>query len=196
METILDFEQRIKTWFADYEVYIMPVIRFAVMLAVLLLMNWHLGYRLVLMRWVLVILVSLVCALLPWSGMTAVAGIYLLGHVSALSWEAAVVLAALMFIAVLMHYLFLPGSSFLIVLVPFAYYLKIPYLVPILAGLFGSGLAFIPTGLGVAVYYMMNGLEKNAPLFLDPARGIQEQFLTAVGILRMLHHLLRLHWLR
>ena len=184
MEAFIDLEQRIKTWFADYEVYIMPVIRFFVMLAVLLLMNWHLGYRLLLMRWVLVILVSLVCALLPWSGMTALAGIYLLGHVSALSWEAAVVLGVLMFIAVLLHYLFLPGASFLIVIVPLAYYLRIPYLVPLLAGLFGGGLAFIPTGLGVAMYYMMNGLERNAQIFLDPARSIQEQFLTAIGILR------------
>ena len=82
----------------NYVSYLLPAVKGLTMLAVLLLMNWHLGYRLVLMRWILVILVSLVCALLPWSGMTAVAGIYLLGHVSALSWEAAVVLGALMFV--------------------------------------------------------------------------------------------------
>lgn len=184
METILDIQQRVKSWFASYESYAMPAVKFVVMLGVLLMMNWHLGYRLMLMRWILVILVSLVCALLPWSGMTAVAGLYLLGHVSALSWEGAVVLFALMFVAILLHYLFLPGASFLVVLVPMAFYLRIPYLVPLLAGLFGGGLAFIPVGIGTVLYYFMAGLERNAMTLLDVTKGIPDQFLTVLEILR------------
>lgn len=184
MENFLDIQQRCKAFFANYEIYLLPAIRFLTMMVVLLLMNWHLGYRLMLMRWVVVILVSLICALLPWSGMTAVTAFYLLGHVSALSWEAAVVLAVLMFGAMLVHYLFLPRASFLIVLTVLGFYLRLPYLVPLLAGLFGGGLAFLPVGLGVVFYYFMAGLEKNAMLLLDPSRSIQDCFLTVLDIFR------------
>ncbi len=184
METILDLQQRCKTWFANYEIYLLPLIKFITMMAVLLTMNWHLGYRLALMRWVVVILASLVCSLLPWSGMTAIAALYLLGHVSALSWEAGVVLAAVMFAAVLAQYLFLPRYSILIVLTVLAFYFRIPYLVPLLAGLFGSGLTFLPVGIGVVIYYVCAGLEKNAMLLLDPSRSIPDSFLTVLDIFR------------
>ena len=183
METILDIQQRVRGWLVSFEAYLLPFVKFLLMMAVLLTMNWHLGYRLDLMRWILVILASLVCALLPFSGMTAVAAVYLLGHISALSWEAAAVLGGLMFIAVLLHYLFLPGGSFLIVLVPLAFYLRIPYLVPLLAGLMGNGLSFLPVGIGVVLYYTMLGLERNALTLLDMTRSIPDQFMLSLGIL-------------
>ncbi len=177
VEGFLDIQQRVKGWFANYEMYLIPALKFFTMMAVLLTMNWHLGYRLLQMRWILVILVSLVCCLLPWSGMTVISGVYLLGHVSALTWEGAALLATVFLIAVMVHYLFLPGGSFLLVLVPMAFYLRIPYLIPLLAGIFGTGLTFIPVGLGVVVYYLMAAIEKNAIYLLDPSHQIQERFL-------------------
>ena len=177
MDNFLDIQQRVKGWFANYEMYLLPALKFLTMMAVLLMMNWHLGYRLLQMRWILVILVSLVCSLLPWSGLTVISGVYLLGHVSALTWEGAALLATLFLIAVMVHYLLLPGGSFLLVLVPMMFYLRIPFLIPLLAGIFGSGLTFIPVGLGVAVYYLMAALEKNAIYLLDPSHTIQERFL-------------------
>ncbi len=183
MGTILDIQQRVRGWFVNYEPYLLPLLKFLLMMGVLLTMNWHLGYRLELMRWILVILASLVCSLLPFGGMTAVAALYLLGHVSAMSWEAAAVLAGLMFIAVLLHYLFLPGGSALIVLVPLAFYLRVPYLIPLLAGLLGNGLSFIPLGIGVVIYYTMLGLERNAMTLMDTTRSIPDQFILSLNIL-------------
>ncbi|MCD8077716.1 MAG: hypothetical protein LUE63_04965 [Lachnospiraceae bacterium] len=184
MEPLLYARQRAKTWFVAHEVYLLPVIKFLLMMIILLVMNWHLGYRYVMMRWVLVILASLVSCLLPWSGMTAVAALYLLGHVSALSWEGAVVLGAMMFIAMMLHYLFLPGGSFLIVLVCLASYLKVPFLVPLLAGIFGSALSFLPVGIGVMIYYTMLSLEQNATYLLDAGNGISDCFLQILGTLQ------------
>lgn len=177
MEGLLYIRQKTKMFFADYDMYIIPMVKFVLMMAILLLMNWHLGYRYVQMKWILVILVSLVGCLLPWSGLTALSGLYLLGHVSALSWEGAVVLAAVMLAAVIIHYLFLPGSSFVIVLVPLAFYLKVPYLIPLLVGVFGSALSFLPVGIGVMVYYLMLSLERGAAFLSDPGSSIAQCFL-------------------
>ncbi|MDD6213374.1 MAG: hypothetical protein PUB22_09585 [Clostridiales bacterium] len=177
MEGLLYIRQKTKMFFADYDMYIIPMVKFVLMMAIFLLMNWHLGYRYVQMKWILVILVSLVGCLLPWSGLTALSGLYLMGHVSALSWEGAVVLAAVMLAAVIIHYLFLPGSSFVIVLVPLAFYLKVPYLIPLLVGVFGSALSFLPVGIGVMVYYLMLSLERGAAFLSDPGSSIAQCFL-------------------
>ncbi len=184
MEQLLYARQRVKSWFVAHEMYLMPAIKFLLMLLVLLVMNWHLGYRYVMMRWVLVILASLVSCLLPWSGMTAVAALYLLGHVSALSWEGAVVLGAMMFIAMMLHYLFLPGGSFLIVLMCLACYLKVPFLVPLVVGIFGSALSFLPVGIGVMIYYTILSLEQNAAYLLDAGNSIADCFLQILSGLR------------
>lgn len=172
MGRFLDIRQKIAGMFIRNEIFLIPLIKFLTMMAVLLLMNWHLGYRYMLMRWILVILVSLISALLPWSGITALAAVYLVGHVSALTWEGTAILAVFFLGAALAQYLFLPGAGFLVMLTPLAFYLKIPYLVPLLAGLFGSGAAFLPVGEGVILYYLMLCLEKNAPIFNDPAGSI------------------------
>ena len=184
MDKLLYFRQGIKAFFQRNDIYLIPLLKFLLMMGILLMMNWHLGYRYMLMRWILVILASLISCLLPWGGMTAVAGLYLLGHVSALSWEGAAVLAVLMFAAVVLHFFFLPGGSFLIVLIPMAFYLKVPYIVPLLAGAMGSALTFIPVGIGVVMYYMLIALESSAALLLDPGSSVLVCFQTLVSALR------------
>ena len=181
MESILYFRQKTMEFFTRNEMVLMPAVKFAVMMAVLLMMNWHLGYRYVMMRWILVILVSLISALLPWSGIAALAAAYLVGHVSALTLEGAGVLALFVLGAALLHYLFLPGGSWIVMLLPLAYYLKVPYLLPLVAGVFGSALAFLPVGEGVVLYYLMLCLERNASVFLDPGSTVLGNFLTIVN---------------
>ncbi len=184
MENLLYIRQRIKTWCAAHETYWMPAVKFLLMMTILLVLNWHLGYRYMLMRWVVVILASLVGCLLPWSGMSVVVLLYLLGHVSALSWEGTAVLTALLFVAMLLHYLFLPGGSFLIILVCLAFYLRVPYLAPLLIGAFGSVLSFIPVGIGVVLYYALLCLEEEASFLLNPANGIPDCFIRIIDGLR------------
>lgn len=184
MDVLLQFRQKVKAFFVQNDIYMIPVVKFILTMGILLTMNWHLGYRYVLMRWILVILVSLICSLLPWSGITAVMAFYLLGHTSALSWEVAAVLALLMFAAMIVHFFFIPGGSILIILVPMAFYFKIPYLVPLLAGIFGSALSFIPVGLGVVFYYTLLGIEQNALVFLDPGTTILVRFQTVIAIVQ------------
>lgn len=181
MEGFLELQQKIKRWYARNEGYVLPVVKFLTMLGVLLMLNWHLGYRLFLMRWVLVILASLVSCLLPWSGLTAIVVLWLVGHMTAISWEASVVLGAVLLLDAMLHYLFLPGASFLIVLVPMAFCLHVPYLVPLLAGIFGGPLAFIPVCEGVMMYCFLSGIETNAAYLLDTTREITEQFASSTA---------------
>ena len=126
MDKVLEIRQRMKGLYEQYDLYILPLVKFLVLLAVLLAINSTIGYREFLTKWMIVVLVPLICCLLPWGAMTFAAAVFLVGHLSALSWEATVLACVFMFLAAMVHYLFLPGFSVVIALVPLAFLLKIP----------------------------------------------------------------------
>lgn len=167
MEKFLVLRQRMKQLYAKYDIYVLPVIKFAVMLIILLLLNKNLGYREELTGWTIVLVVSLAVSILPWPVMSFVSAAFLVGHLSALSWEATVICLVFLFVAAMLQYLFLPGFSLVIVLIPAAYYLHIPYVVPLLLGLLGGATSFIPAGLGVFAYYYLSCVQKNAAFLTD-----------------------------
>lgn len=113
------------------------------------------------------LILALICCLLPWSVMSFVVAAFTLLHLTALSWEASGIFVVFLFLAALMQYLFLPGFSIVIVLIPAAYYLHIPYVVPMILGLVGGAMSFIPAGMGVFAYYFLNCVQRNAGFLAD-----------------------------
>ncbi len=162
MDKVLVIRQRLKEFYGRFDLYILPVLKFVTMLSILLVMNSMIGYREFLTKWMIVVLVPLICCLLPWGAMTFASAAFLLGHLSALSWEATVLACAFLFLAAMVHYLFLPGYSLVIALIPVAFVLKIPYVVPLVLGLIGGATSFIPAGFGVFAYYFLTCIQKNA----------------------------------
>ena len=167
MDKVLVIRQRLKEFYGRFDLYILPVLKFVTMLSILLVMNSMIGYREFLTKWMIVVLVPLICCLLPWGAMTFASAAFLLGHLSALSWEATVLACAFLFLAAMVHYLFLPGYSLVIALIPVAFVLKIPYVVPLVLGLIGGATSFIPAGFGVFAYYFLTCIQKNAGFLSD-----------------------------
>lgn len=167
MEKILILRQRLKRIYAEYDIYILPALKFAVLFTVLLMMNHFMGYQDILTRWNTVVLICLACSLLPWSVMSFVGTVYLIGHLAALSWEMTAIAVVFVVLAAVIQYLFLPGYSIVILLIPIAYYLHIPYVVPLILGLVGGATSFIPAGVGVFFYYFVQCVLKNASFLTD-----------------------------
>ena len=67
------------------------------------------------------------------------------------------------------YYGFQPGDSYWMVLVPMAFVMKIPFAVPILAGLCAGPIVVIPVSCGVVVYYILNYVRQNAGLLTNDA---------------------------
>lgn len=176
MERILMLRQRLKRFYNQYDLYLVPLMKFIVMFTVLILLNRNLGYMEILTKWTVMLIIALLCSLLPWSVGAFAAACCLLGHLYALSWEAAVLALIFFFLAAMLHYIFLPGYSIVIALIPAAYFLHIPYLVPLVLGLVGGVTSFIPAGLGVFFYYFIICIQKNAA-FLAEATAEQSDIL-------------------
>lgn len=169
MDKIFEIRQRLKELYGRFDLYILPVVKFLTLLLVLVTMNSMIGYREFLTKWMIVVLAPLICCLLPWGAMTFMAAVFFIGHLSALSWEATVLACVFMFLAAMVHYLFLPGFSVVIVLVPLAFVLKIPYAVPLVVGLVGGVTSFLPVGFGVFAYYFLVCIQRSAGFLADSA---------------------------
>jgi hypothetical protein len=72
-----------------------------------------------------------------------------------------------MLIIYLLFIRFTPKLGFVLAAIPILYLFKIPYLVPILLGLFTSPISIIPAGCGVIIYYLFQVIKIATTLQTD-----------------------------
>lgn len=162
MMALLVFKERLRVLYGRYAAYIDTAIRFLLSLTALLVLNENIGFMAQLKGAVPVLVLSLVCAFLPYGVIAAIIGAVMLLHVSAVSLEIAGLLAAAMLLILFLYYGFQPGDSWLLILTPLAFFLNIPYAIPLLAGLSCSLVSVIPACSGVCIYYILLHVKQNA----------------------------------
>ena len=105
----------------------------------------------------------------------------MLAHIYAVSMETALITAVILIILILLYYGFQPADSFWLVLTPMAFLLKIPFAVPLLAGLSGSLLTVIPVGSGVVIAFIISYVKQNAGLLTnDTSVDITQKFVQII----------------
>lgn len=108
MTALLEFKQKIKGIYAQYEMYLLPLLKFVLALVYFIWINTNMGYMTALDNIFVVLILSLICCILP-SGMMIFAGFALMvGHCYALGIEVA---AFLLVLILFMMILFLRFSS-------------------------------------------------------------------------------------
>ena len=162
MMKLLEIRARIRSLYQKFETYIDPVIKFIVAFVVFQMVNNALGSDPRLTRIPIVLVLSLLSAFTPSSVLVFLAGILALAHIYVVSPFLAI-LAALLFVILYLFFIrFTPGLGYVLVAVPILKMIGIPYVVPLLMGLFVSPLAIIPTGCGVIIYYLFQILRDAA----------------------------------
>lgn len=169
MTSLLLWKEHLKSFYNRYSYAVQPVIRFLFALCTFLSLNANIGYMNKLKNPLVVILVCLVSALLPYGAIVFLAGCLLVAHVYAVSLEMALITLVLILTVAILYYGFKPGDSYLIVLTPLAFLFKIPYAVPLLVGLGGSLASVIPIGCGVFLYYLIMYVKQNAGVLTNDA---------------------------
>ena len=169
MMMFLVLKERLKSFYGKYATPVNGVIKFLYSLAAMALLNGNIGYRTELTGPVALLAVALVSAFLPYGAIGCLLGAVMLAHIYAVSMETALITAVILIILILLYYGFQPGDSFWLVLTPMAFLLKIPFAVPLLAGLAGSLLTVIPVGSGVVIYYIISYVKQNAGVLTNDA---------------------------
>ena len=178
MLNLFVFREKLRAFYARFGNIIVPVLHFSTALLALMLLNNGMGYERRLRAPIVVLLISLLSAFLPWGGVCVLLGIAVLLNIFAVSAEFALITLAFLLVLALLYYGFSPRDSVILILTPILFELKLPYLLPILVGLGGSVFSVIPLSGGIVLYYIINYVHNNAaPLTNGESVDVAQKFL-------------------
>lgn len=162
MATLLEVRQLIKQFYAKYDVYVNPVLKFALAFGSFLIMNMKIGFMQQLKSPLVALGMALVCAILPVNAMVVLGGILIVAHAYALSLEVCAVIAGILAVMYLLYFRVSSKQGVLLMLTPICFMIGIPYVIPMLGGLLFGPAAAIPAGCGVVMYYLLNYMSQNS----------------------------------
>ena len=162
MMELLEFKEKLKAFYARFGAFAGPAIKFLLGFLSMVMLNQNLGFMARIDNMPAALFLGIVCMALPYGGMALLAGIVMLAHITAVSLELAAIVLALLLAVLLLYYGFQPGDSYLLVVTPLLFMLKIPYAVPLVVGLAGGIISIIPVSCGIFIYYIISYVKQNA----------------------------------
>ncbi len=172
MTALLEVKEKLRQIYGKYEVFILPVAKFLLAFITLNALNGRMGYMTQLDDMVIVLIVALTCSFLPMGILVVFATIFSLAHMYALSMEVALVGLCVYLVMYLLYFRFSPKDALVVVLTPLLCGMRIPYVVPIAAGLLCGPSCVVSVSCGVVVYYMIEvvvGISSNIKTMGDDA---------------------------
>ena len=166
MTALLELKQKIKGIYGQYEVYLLPLLKFVLALVYFIWINTNMGYMTALDNIFVVLILSLICCILP-SGMMIFAGFALMvGHCYALGIEVAAFLLVLILFMMILFLRFSSGKNIVLVFTPLVFAFDIPVLLPIGCGLLSNAVSALPAAGGVIIYYFVRTVRVQSQVLL------------------------------
>lgn len=161
MLSLLIFKEKIRLIYGKYSMFILPIFKFVLILAALILMNINIGYLDILKNPFFIFIIAVFCSVLPFSAISIILSIYLLSDIFSVSMDMFLLIGIYLLVIGILYYGFKPRNSYLIIVVPLLFTLKIPYVLPIVLGLGTGILTVIPLSAGIILYYLLLYVKNN-----------------------------------
>ena len=174
MTALLEIKQNIKRFYGEYEVYILPVLKFALAFVYFLWINSNMGYMKQLDNIFVILVLALVCAILPVSVMMS----WIChddGHCYAVGPEVAGFMLVLILFMMILFLRFSGSQNLTLILTPLSFGFSVPTLLPLGAGLLGSAVSALPAGCGVVIYYFIRFVHAQSAALSDQGTEIAEK---------------------
>lgn len=155
MTILLEFRERLKALYGNNEGYFKILIRFVVALAVFMMITQNIGFMSRLQNPAILLVLALVCAFLPVNVTLFVSAVLIIAHLSAASLEFSLVMLIIFLILILLYFRFAPSCGYVVLLMPLACSLHIPFAVPIVLGLLATPVTAVPVACGTMIYYLL-----------------------------------------
>ena len=185
MTGLLELREYLKKYYAKYEIYLKPCVKFLMALVSLIAINVSMGYMSVLSHPAIVLVIALMCSFMPKNFVVIVSALWILLHSYSLAEECAIVVVAVFAIMFLLYFRFAPKDTIVVLLTPLLFALRIPYVMPVAMGLLGGPMAAVSVSCGVVVYYIVKFMTDNVTIFsaMDAETGSQKFRIMLDGIL-------------
>lgn len=173
---LLRVRDEIVNIYKKYERFITPVLKFILTISVFLLMRNNIGYAKSLTKISVIILMGLIGVFLPPQLIMLLFILVTSLHVAAGSLEAGIIVFALLVIIYLLFIRLYPVESLFIVGTIIAFKFNVPYIIPLIAGLFSSLAAMVALVLGIIFWY-------TAPQFIMMMEGQSAELADIVEVI-------------
>jgi hypothetical protein len=172
MTTLLEFKQSVIKFYSKYETYLTYLWKFLLALVSILLINNKLGYMDALTNVAIVMMASLLCAILPPNFIVLIAAMFVVGHLYSLALECALITVIIFLLMFLLYFRFSPKDTLAVLLTPLFFFIKIPYVMPLVMGLLGTPASIVSVSFGLVISYMLTYFSSNATSF--GMEGVEE----------------------
>ena len=169
MIELLVLKEKLRAFYGKYDMYVVPAMKFFLAFTTFYLLNQNIGFMGKLKNPMVPLLLGVISAFLPYGAITFLAAVFMLLHLYSVSFEMALVMLIVLVIVGILYYGFQPGDSYLLLITPILFFLKIPYAVPLLVGLSGSLVSVIPVSCGVFFFYAIQYVKQNAGILTNDA---------------------------
>ena len=175
MTALLELKQRIKNLYSQYEIYILPFLKFVLALVYFIWINANMGYMEQINNIFIVLILALICSILPSGVMIFVGFAMMLAHGYALGPEVAGFLLVLILFMAILFLRFSSGTNLVLVFTPLSFGFSVPALLPIGSGLLSSAASALPAGCGVVIYYFIRFVHAQSAALSDQGTEIAEK---------------------
>ncbi len=172
MTAIYEIREKAADFINQYEYILIPVGKFVIAMILLTMLNSKIGYYEMLTDPLLMVILSLVCALVPAAFTPAVLSAVMLAHLYTVSYEVTIFGAVLVLVIFLLYFRFTPRDTILLLMMPIAYKLNIHYAVPILGGLLCSPGAAAPAAIGIIMINFVQMIAENKETLTNKEVGV------------------------
>lgn len=156
MHKILELRERYRLLYSKYSMYIEAVVKAVIALVAMIVINAHIGAMELLKNPLVVVLVTLVCAVLPKTMSAMVIMLVIVGHMFSISLEIAIIVLVMFIVMYLLFFRFTPKESAVLVLMPILCTIGIPYVMPVILGLVGTPVSIVSLIFGTLVYFILS----------------------------------------
>lgn len=175
---LLELKEKLKNFYAEHELYINPVLKFLAVFIALVLIKFNIGYMEVLNMWLVILVISVLFAFVPWGVITTGLAAIITLNIFSLSAEMGILMLVSMIIMLLIFFRFTPKEGVFLIIIPIAFFLKVPYVVPIAAGLICAPVSVVSVACGTIIYFMLNVISNNTMVISN----VSNESTSSVGI--------------
>lgn len=168
---MLRVKESLQKFYTENDFWTVPATKAITAFLCFLTVNSHIGYSDVISNPLICFLASVLCSFLPWACIPAFFGAFILGNAYAASLEMTLVAVVVLLLAALIQSAFHAGNALIIALVPLFFYIKIPYVIPVIAGLSLGLMAIVPTSVGIMLYYFIEYMSTNTGVATAASKG-------------------------
>ncbi len=188
---MLTIRDRLKNIYAEYNRYILAVVKYALALFTFLMINSMLGYMDLLNNIVVVLVLSAVCAILPWNAIPILGVCMIILHCFSLGLEVGACAVVLYLILLIFYFRFVPGDGLALTLTSAASSIGFPGLVPMGLGLMRGPASALTAACGMISWFFIKTVnEVAAPLeysadssMLDVVQGMLDGLMNNTELL-------------